>query len=222
MEVKRHNLPGSCFFCQSITSGLWCEKCETDFITRGKRCPVCARDCLTDNICAVCLKNPPFFFSTITLFNYQYPINELIKAFKFSDHPELAKRFADKLIDKIRPMGFLPKTLIPVPLHKSRQRERGYNQSLELAKRISNKLNIELDFLSCKRIINTEPQSTLPIKTRKTNVKNAFKLDAAYYANRHVALIDDVVTSGHTVNEIAKLLKKAGCARVDVWSIAKT
>jgi ComF family protein len=114
-----------------------------------------------------------------------------------------------------------PQLLIPVPLHRRRLRDRGYNQALELARPLSRRLGIPLDFKSCRRIRSTEPQSALQVKERRKNVRGAFEIKGKIPA-RHVALVDDVVTTGNTVAELARLLKRCGVVRVDVWAVART
>lgn len=221
MDANLKYLEGACFFCLSKTHKTWCDRCEHDFILDNIQCPICARNTASPKPCGSCLRHRPFFTRTETLFNYQYPGNHLIKAFKFNDRPELASSFAEKLTQKLKYAGSLPEILIPVPLHKNRQRERGYNQSLEFASRAGKLLGITVNSTLCRRVINTERQSSLPMKTRKNNVKGAFKLS---YSNPfdYAAIVDDVITTGSTVNEIASLLKKSGCRRVDVWAIART
>jgi len=154
------------------------------------------------------------------VFNYQYPANHLIKAFKFNRRPELAQCFAKRLTESLANKTTLPEILLPVPLHKKRQRARGYNQSLELASHIANNLGLKVNSSLCRRIKHTDPQSTLPIKTRRNNVKGVFRLNGSQ-PPEHIAIVDDVITTGSTVNEIAALLKKAGCRRIEVWAIAR-
>jgi len=167
-----------------------------------------------------CLKQPPNFTSTEILFNYQYPANQLIKAFKFNNRPELAISFADKMAKQLSGKPHLPGLLLPVPLHKKRQRQRGYNQSLVFANQIAKRLGLEVNTFICRRIKDTEPQSTLPMDTRRKNVRGAFCLKEIKLPT-HIAIIDDVITTGATVNELASLLKKAGCQHIDVWAIAR-
>jgi ComF family protein len=222
MDVKKLFSTGSCFFCQAITNSAWCDGCEADLLFDSQRCPVCARNTGNSLVCGSCLNQPPSYLSTVVLFNYKYPIKELIKNFKFNKQPMLSKVFAYYLSDKLRQKkALLPHTLVPVPLHKTRQTERGFNQSLELAKKLSPLLNCPLNTSLCSRIINTSPQSSLPMKTRRKNVRGAFSLTGEHMP-KHIAIIDDVITTGSTANELATLFKKAGCERIDIWAIART
>ncbi len=221
MEAKKLNLTGACFFCLAKACDTWCEDCERDLTQEHSKCPVCARNSPTSLICGFCTTKQPNFTKTVALFKYQYPTNNLIKAFKYNNRPEFANCFADRLAKKLLHEKALPETLLPVPLHIKRQRYRGYNQSLELALQLGKKLGIGVNASLCQRIKNTDPQSKLPMKIRKKNVKGAFQL-IDHKMPGHIAIIDDVITTGATVNEIAGLLKKAGCQRVDVWSVART
>jgi ComF family protein len=221
MDANFRYLQGACFFCLAKTNKTWCDHCEYNFILDQTRCPICARNSSSRNPCGSCLKHQPFFTNTEVLFNYQYPGDHLIKAFKYNNRPELANIFAEKLTHKLKNADFRPGTLIPVPLHKHRQRERGYNQSLEFASSLGKLLRITVNSSLCRRIIDTQQQSSLPMNTRKNNVKGAFKLSHINPFD-YVVIVDDVITTGSTVNEIATLLKKSGCRRVDVWAIART
>jgi ComF family protein len=115
----------------------------------------------------------------------------------------------------------LPEVIIPIPLHPRRLAERGFNQALELARPISKALRIPLAYRNFLRVRNTVTQTTLTKKYRAKNLKNAFVFKK-YQAFNHVALIDDVVTTGCTVNEMSRVLKKAGAKRIDVWCCART
>lgn len=221
MEANTTIFTGACFFCLAGCNNVWCDACEQDFIINVGRCPVCARRTNNDARCGACIKQPPYFFSTEVLFNYQYPGKQLIQDFKFNKRPELSGSFAKKLSNKLISKQNLPEIIIPVPLHKTRQRERGYNQSLELARDIAKRTGLSIDTTLCKRIKNTGPQSSLSGEMRKNNVKGAFVLTEKCHPN-HIAIVDDVITTGSTVNEIAALFIKSGCHRVDVWAIART
>lgn len=229
MDVKKQILQiykitkyrNKCFFCLSTTDDIWCNNCETDIIRQTQRCTQCAKPCEYSEFCGNCVNSPPVYTRTTVLFNYDYPAKKLIHEFKFKKRAELSVFFADRLSNKIKNQKALPEILIPVPLHRKRQLVRGYNQSMELAKHLSSRLNIPLNSKLCERIVNTDPQSKLSKKSRKKNVKNAFSL-SNNKVSKHIAIIDDVITTGATINEIATTFKKAGCEQIDVWAIAKT
>ena len=111
--------------------------------------------------------------------------------------------------------------LVPVPLHPHRLKQRGFNQALELARPLSHQLGIPLAESSCLRIRNTEPQQGLKVKARKRNLKNAF-IGLSHVRGQHVAIIDDVVTTGTTTNSVARALLNAGAKACDVWCFART
>ncbi|MBL1142223.1 MAG: ComF family protein [Proteobacteria bacterium] len=221
MDVKKLFTSGSCFFCQLKTNDAWCKDCEKDFIRNASRCPCCGQKNAEKHLCGACLNKKTFITTTEVVFSYDYPANELIKAFKFNNRHELSAVFAERLANKLKKKTeMLPSVLIPVPLHKKRQMIRGYNQSLEIARHLGKHLGIEINPSLCSRIKNTDPQSTLPVKTRRKNVQGAFAINTQRIP-KHIAIIDDVITTGSTINELARLLKNAGCQRIDVWAIAR-
>ena len=128
--------------------------------------------------------------------------------------PELTKRIRDTQLA-------LPDLIIPVPLHKKRLRERGFNQALMLAKPLAKQLKTQCSYSHCIRSRYTIPQADLPASRRKSNVKNAFEIKKDV-RGKHIALLDDVVTTGNTATEITRSLLAAGAQRVDVWCLSKT
>ena len=140
--------------------GAWCEECEQDFITDIDRCPVCAQNTTGNKICGSCLRRQSYINRTEILFNYQYPANYLIKAFKFYSRTDLARYFAEALAKRLVNKTPLPKVLLPVPLHKKRQRGRGYNQSRLFAAQLAQCLGLKVDPTVCSRVKHGVPQST--------------------------------------------------------------
>ena len=175
---------------------------------------------MSDTVCGNCLNITPAFDKTVVGFEYAYPVTELIKQFKYSDRSELAIYFAKIIRTKLK-LNNKPDIILPVPLHKNRLVSRGFNQSLLLAKEIAKPLQIKLEPSLCKRIIDTAPQSLLSNAKRKTNIRGAFQLTNKKLPN-HIAIVDDVITTGSTTSELASLLKQAGCKQVEVWAIART
>ena len=114
----------------------------------------------------------------------------------------------------------LPECIVPIPLSNGRIRGRGFNQSMEIARPVSRKLGIPLKPGLLERIRNTPPQSKLDIRERRRNIRNAFRFNGKASPG-HVAIIDDVVTTGSTVNEAARILRLAGAKRIEVWSVAR-
>lgn len=221
MEAFRYFFPGSCNLCLSHTDYFWCESCENDLLFNiHNRCPVCANISANNLVCGNCIKNEPLFCRTEIFCAYQYPANQLIKKLKFDKRPEIAVAFANRFAEKLLQRPTLPQALIPVPLHRKRQRERGYNQSLVIANHLAKRLRLNVYNTLFTRNRATAPQSLLPVKHRKKNVANAFKINNRFKLKR-VALIDDVITTGATIHELVKLLKNH-CDEIEIWTIAKT
>jgi len=171
--------------------------------------------------CGRCLSHPPAFTAALAPFRYEEPIRHLIHALKFRDRVASARLLGELLADEWDPEnGEKPQCLIPVPLHPGRYRMRGYNQSLEIARVVSRRLDIPLRLHGCERIRPTPPQSELAATVRRRNVRGAFRV-VEPVNSKHVAILDDIVTTGATVSELAKALRKAGVERVDVWAVAR-
>lgn len=179
-------------------------------------------------ICGQCLKQPPLFDTCLSPFLYQFPVNRVLQMLKYQSRLELIKPMARSLAEWL--IGYYnddrwPEVMLPVPLHRKRLRERGYDQTLlltkALKKRLTTKKNVGVDQELIKRTVHSVPQQGLDASARQKNIRNAFSLSRKPKWN-HVALVDDVVTTGATVSEITRLLKKNGVGRVDIWSIART
>lgn len=151
-------------------------------------------------------------------FAYAFPVNKLIQAAKFSEQLALIDRLADALSHAIytRPDG-----IVAMPLHPLRLRERGFNQSALLAQRIAKQLNIPLLKNACIRTRNTSPQSTLPWQERGKNMRKAFTCTADL-GGKHIAIVDDVMTTGASIEELARTLRQAGAASISAWVVART
>lgn len=157
------------------------------------------------------------------LFHYTEPISTLIWRLKFQGNLAIAHWFSQCWMDclKTRAHHTLPEIILPVPLHHARLKERGFNQALEIAKPIGQYFSIPVDTRTCVRIKNTRAQSSLTGDQRKNNIKNAFGLSYSINA-KHIAIVDDVYTTGSTVSEISNLLKKSGVEKIEAWCCART
>ena len=201
--------------------GLWCNACDAVLpYLDMPRCPVCALPTPAGVVCGHCLADPPLFSRTIAVFDYAFPLDKMIQGMKYGEQLALAHAFAKKLLPRID-MNNLPDFVIAMPLHPAKLRERGFNQSLLLATSVARGLKLELLPDSCKRVRDTPPQSTLPWKARKSNVRNAFCCDMDL-AGKKVALIDDVLTSGSSLNALAGAIKQRGASEITAWVIART
>lgn len=211
-----------CFLCgTSSHKGLICKDCEAELPYLPETlCPVCARPSPRADVCGQCLKLPPSFDHSIAAFRYAFPMDKLIQELKYRERLILVNHLADALAQQVTQR---PDYLVALPLHPARLRERGFNQSLLLASRLAQRLDIPLLKHACERIRNTPPQSGLPWKERGKNMRGAFACKSdELLKDRHVAIVDDVMTTGASTGELARTLKLAGASEVSVWVIART
>lgn len=223
-------IPPTCILCHQPSDRPQdlCQGCLNELPILPQTCLRCAKTFTTptfsDLICGECLNHPPPFEAAYALFSYQKPITKLIMELKFHQCLVNAKVLGELMADAIHQRWYatkpLPDLIIPMPLHPQRLKERGFNQALEIARPIAKILKLPLDFTSCTRIKSTAAQARLPAEKRSQNVKNAFAT-ATNFSGRHIALIDDVTTTGHSMQELAKTLKKAGSPQIDVWFCAR-
>jgi len=186
----------------------------------ASQCPQCALP--TNGLtCGRCLNTPPYFDATLALFRYHFPVDRLLQHYKYNDMLQLARSFASLLQHKLGTGHSQIDLIIPMPMHSSRLQQRGFNQALEIARIISHNMQIPLDYQSCQRVKPTPPQAGLAFKERIKNVRGVFSC-AADLAGLNIALVDDVMTTAASLNELAKILKQAGAARVECWVIART
>lgn len=214
-------LPQNCYLCGNSSSQVICNACLKDLPYKTSACINCASTLDEVGICPECKQNPPPYTHTQALFSYTYPVNKLIKLAKFHQNLTILKLLA-KLMAQHLIMEPRPDVLIPVPLHSKRLRQRGYNQSLELAKIIAKQSGIPLNTRACKRVKYTQAQtSLLNAQQRHENLAKAFKIKKIPSHWQHIVLIDDVMTTGTTVKQLALAFKAAGVAQIDVWCCAR-
>jgi len=209
-----------CVLCSTMSrNGLWCAACDAALpYLKVAHCPVCALKTPTGEVCGHCLSHPPLFTRTTSVFSYAFPLDKLIQTMKYSEQLALAHAFAGKLAQRI---DDLPDYVIAMPLHPDKLRERGFNQSLLLASTLSRKLELKLLPDVCRRVRNTPPQSALPWKERKKNVRGAFHCDMDLTGKR-VALVDDVLTTGASLDALAHAVRQRGATEVMAWVVART
>ncbi|GAA4358013.1 ComF family protein [Kangiella marina] len=196
----------------------------------GSTCGICAsaindatHEQLNDSLqCGECVTNPPLYTKLVAATRYQFPVDKALSDLKFNKQLHYARSLTSVLERRIR-LSYeetpYPKALIPIPLHPKRLNERGFNQSDIIAKHLSNAMGIPPN-KALSRVKDTPHQVGLSEKQRRQNLKDAFQLEEGL--PKHIALVDDVVTTGSTVNEAAKLCLSAGVERVDIWCLAKT
>jgi len=227
-EMAHWLFPYTCIFCSEKTRREidLCIDCEKELPWLSQVCIHCAAPLPseTNSVCGACLKKPLPFYKICILFSYTHAIKKLITGLKFQQRLLYANILGTLLTEKLELLyqkEHFPHLIIPVPLHEKRLRERGFNQAMELARPINKKLKIPIDYTSCSRIRSTVAQSTLPAKQRANNVKNAFTA-LKNPSGHHIALLDDVITTGHTLIELSRPLCDAGVKRIDVWCCART
>jgi ComF family protein len=218
--------PGHCRLCGSATRGEsdLCRSCRCELPWLQRACGQCALPlhiAHEHTLCGHCQKQPPAFDRTTALFHYRPPVDHLIRRFKFAEELSTGRLLSGLLAARLAERsGDLPELLLPVPLHPARLRSRGFNQATEIARHVGRTLGIAVDYRLCRRKRNTQAQSLLSPNARRLNLRNAFTVRRPPEA-LHVAIIDDVMTTGHTGNELARALKQAGAACVEVWVIAR-
>ena len=213
-------LPGSCLLCAADSgAGLLCPDCAADLPRLpAALCPQCGDATTLGERCGACLKDPPAFARTLALFRYEFPVDRLIQALKYGHQLPLAAWFAAGLARHLNAADH--DLVLPLPLHPSRLRTRGFNQSLEIARPIARALGVPMDPTLLSRTRATPPQAELPFKERGGNVRGAFAC-AGDLAGRRALLVDDVMTTGSTLREAARILKLHGAGTITVAVAAR-
>lgn len=222
--------PSLCVICSypTLCNLNICRACIHEMPSLTHSCQRCAQflpsSAEVASICGACLKNNPPFDRTFTLSLYQAPISSLIIKLKYQHQLSAAKALGELMCRRIEYKWYkkehLPDLIIPIPLHAKRLSERGFNQAIEIARPISKFLNIPIDHSGIKRIKATQSQKGLTALERKRNMFNAFSANTSY-ANLSVAVVDDVITTGHTMREFCAILRQQGAKRIDVWCCAR-
>ena len=225
-------LPSSCALCGARCGGAVCAPCHAQFVTPSPRCPRCANPAGAldaQRACGACLMLRPAFDATLAGADYLAPLDQLVLQLKFAGALALAPWFAAVVRDSVlaQPGFVLPDVLCPVPLGPRRLVERGFNQALEMARPLARHLGIPLRARLALRARDTRAQSGVAPDQRGRNLDGAFIVaqDApalALIRGRHIGLVDDVMTSGHTLGELAAAFKRAGAARVSNLVFART
>jgi ComF family protein len=208
-------LPRACLLCGESSHNALCAGCTTDLPRlAGLTCPICATPLATPApACGACLKSPPAFDATLASLRYTYPIDRLIRDLKFRSRLANADFFARCMLSGTRPEGTL---IMPVPLSRQHLRQRGFNQAQEIARPLVHALALPFDATSLARPKATLPQSRLPWRARKANVRHAFECKRDL-GEETVIVIDDVMTTGATLDAVARTLKDHGAAHVINW-----
>jgi ComF family protein len=217
-------LPEQCSLCRAPGAEPLCPPCRAGLPWNRIACPRCAlpQETGPGHLCAGCAQSPPPFDAGWSAFRYAAPIDGVVQRFKY--HADfrggrwLGAEMARVLAQRPAP---LPALLLPVPLHAGRLRRRGYNQALELARSLGRELSIPVAPQLARRQRPTADQIGKTAVERRRNIKGAFMVDGAGVDGRHIALVDDVMTTGSTLAELARVCRKAGAARIEVWTAAR-
>lgn len=183
-------------------------------------CPVCALPTPSAGVCGACLKQAPYFDATHCCFRYAFPVDRLVQALKYRQRLVVSNFFARALLEASPTASRQADLLLALPLSARRLHERGFNQALEIARPLARQLGLRLLTDGYTRVIDTAPQASLPWKERRKNIQGAFEctLDLT---GMTVIVVDDVMTTGATLNEFARTLKKHGATKVTNWVVAR-
>ena len=228
--LARALLPSSCALCGAGCGGVVCSACHCEHVApRRLRCRCCANPVGAGGgtRCASCLGGRPAFDATLAAADYALPLDQLVLQLKFGGRLALAPWFARMIADvaHVERQFELPNVLCPVPLGPERLAGRGFNQALEIARPLSKMMGIPLRARLAIRAMETAAQSGVAPEQRRDNIRNAFIVapDAlAMVRGQHIGIVDDVMTSGHTLNELAATFKRFGAARVSNLVFART
>ncbi len=220
-------LPRLCPGCGDWTGPrrTLCRLCELGLPAIAHACPRCALPYdhpETAGECGACQRHAPAYARTLALYRYAPPVDHFIRNLKFHHALHLADLLGERLALRLADRAVRADLIMPIPLHPARLRERGYNQALEIARPLARALGRPLDFTTLQRVRATAAQSDLSLVQRQRNLRGAFAVrPGARLDGVRVALVDDVMTSGSTVQSVAQALCAAGAQEVEVWVIAR-
>lgn len=224
LSITQHwHLPAVCLLCKHPFRGTHaiCELCHSLLQPIQQACSIC-RLALNDahaGKCGYCIKKKPLFDQVFSAYPFEEPLRTLLHHFKYQNGLYLSSLIVKLMLDALPP-HYRPTDLIPVPLHPKRLRQRGFNQAAELAKCLANQLSSSVHLQLCSKQVHTPTQVELNEIKRRQNLHHAFRVHSK--PPKHVTLIDDLLTTGSTANELARVLKQQGTEQVDVWCLART
>ena len=214
-------LAQDCLLCQAASGAqLLCAACARELPLAAPGCPRCALAVADKQECGACIAAPPHYDATHAAFVYTYPVDALIQSLKYGGQLALAGMFAQAIHQRTGKANDT-NLILPLPLHPLRLAERGFNQAAEIAKALSRRCGIAMDTQLAQRVRNTAPQAELPWRERAANMRGAFACDRDL-SGLNIAVVDDVMTTGATLDEFARTLKRSGAARVENWVVART
>jgi ComF family protein len=218
----------ACVLCDTDDRAAVCSACAKSLARPdvAASCRVCCVPGSSNAVCGQCLAHAPYFDATVAAFHYQFPLDRLVQSFKFRADLKLANFFAAYLAAAVSASytpgegRARPDFLVALPLARQRLTERGFNQSALLADGVASRLGFTVAHDAMLRVRDTPPQSGLSRDARIKNIRGAFDCGVDL-AGRHIAIVDDVMTTGATLSEAAKVLKKAGAATVEAWVLSR-
>lgn len=215
-------LPTSCLLCNAPTQDKLslCADCIDDLPRPGISCSVCNIPLGQHGICGQCLTRKPAYDSVKAALIYAPPASQLVQRLKYGHRIDVALLFASLMLPIIDAQDHPPDILIPVPLHRARMRRRGYNQAWEITRRLARLSGIPADNALLQRVRATPAQTGLSARQRKRNLRDAFWV-SGNTRNLHIAIVDDVMTTGSTLQAIAGVLKKSGAKKVTGLVVAR-
>jgi ComF family protein len=227
--------PSQCVLCRAWQrGGSWCGDCEARFAAPRPRCRRCALPLgVAADRCGACLAEPPVFDAAVAVVDYGFPWDGLLADFKFHGRVELGRALARRMAEAVAlaeaqaaaAADGRPDLVLPVPSSRARLAERGFNQAWVLARPLASALGLRSDAGLLLRLADTPHQTALGRSARRANLARAFMVEPARrneLAGRHVALVDDVLTTGATLDAAAAELRRAGARRVTAWVFART
>lgn len=212
-------LAQDCLLCGASADEMLCPACAADLPRLTEPCcPRCALPNATGETCGRCLKKPPHFDATLAAYRYDFPADKLIQSFKYGHRLALGSYFGRQLA--VLGATLAADLIMPLPLHDERLRQRGFNQALELARTLASARHLPIDASSCRRTRNTPAQAGLPFRERIKNLRHAFACSADL-SGKHIIVVDDVMTTGASLDEFARTLKLHGAAEVTALVLAR-
>lgn len=217
--------PNVCPFCGSLVREGMCGECEEKVVyVQEPYCKKCGKPVRTEEqeYCFDCEKNRHYFTEGRALFLHKSPVSEAVYAMKYQNRRVYGQFFGRELAEKYN--GFMEKRgvelIIPIPLHKSKKRLRGYNQSQIVAGELAKRTGIPMDMTKLTRRKKTKPQKSLDDRQRKANISGAFSLKGELGGKKNILLVDDIYTTGSTLDEAARVLLNGGAENVYFLTIS--
>lgn len=216
----RSALPQCCLLCGARSDpALLCRPCNAALPRLpATLCARCALPLADAKVCGACLREPPRYERTSAVFTYTFPLDALVQALKYGGNLVVARLLGEALAAAVA--AERADVIVPMPLSRGRLRERGFNQALEIARYVGRATGIPVAADACRRVVDTAAQASLPWKARARNVRGAFVCDADL-RERTVAIVDDVMTTGATLNELARNVRRAGAREISAWVVAR-